>query len=366
MKTDSIAWLQSNSLFSKGYERAQLLIPIILLVAAIVEILLYHRYFTNEALTLNFVQNIIFLNSLHVWFTYLLLWSNRGGRNWATSMLRSTTFKVRCAVVFLFFAGFYYFYREVAPRAVWGTTLVDAVLIFSGRYHEVAQSRGIGLLYDAKYSTAEIRKKAEFSLIQMSQSVFGFSSSGFSFLVLCTYRSNSPVYDIVTKTFRSHSWEVLLWLCLAVSLLCILTLFVCTHRLYPASHAELRKKKTLFNIRYVIKLLSFHSSLAAFFSNATHGVEYLAVYSKLDTEKERIVSQKVFRIFLASSVFLFIFFRYPFLFGSYTNLADSSIVVSLMMSVVAGLTFLHYFIDGYMFQHRSAVSREQIIKRLVS
>lgn len=280
-------------------------------------------------------------------------------------MFGSPVFVIRCAIVFFFFSGFYFFYREVAPKALWGPTVVDAVLIFSGRFHEVAQSRGVSLLYDSKYSPPEARKTIEFRIIQWSQTVFGFSSAGFSFLVLNTYQTRSPLYDAIQRSFWSPAVEALFWLCLAISLSCLIALFVCTARLYPAELSELRKKKLLFNMRYCIKLLSYHSSIAAFFSNVTHGVEYIAVYNKLDKQEDRVVSNRNFRWFLGVSVALFIIFRYPFLFGSYAGVRDSSVIVSVMMSLVAGLTFLHYFIDGYLFQHRSDVSRQHIIKRLL-
>ena len=357
---------RSIEFFDRPYELAQIWFPIGLLVIALIEIVYSHRYFSDDTLALNFIQNVLFLNSLHVVFTYLILFTNSGGRAWAQSAFSSYVFRARCAIVFLFFAGLYYFYLRGAAQYSWATTVIDGVMIVIGRHHEISQSRGVSLLYDSRL-TGEIRQSVFghrlFPAVQWVQTLFGYSGSLFSFLTLATYQVNSPIYNYAKHEFRSPVWY---WMWIGgfvVSLLCLIFIFYSVQRIYPK---ELRRKKYLFNMRYPIKLLSYHSSLAAFFSNGTHGVEYLAVYTKIDRAKERTLSKKAFILTLCLSVALFVFLRYSKLFAPYLGLEESSSFVNLGMALIAGFTFLHYFLDAHLFKHSDPKSKELIISRLKS
>ena len=350
---------KEGTLFDAPVELANVWLPIILLICAVIEVFWSHRLFSNETLELNFIQNIFLLNSLHVMLTYFALWSNRTGRAWAQDALGRGWFCLRCLCVFIFFTGLYYIFRQGEPQFAWMTTFIQAVLIVSGRHHEIAQSRGISLLYDSKFCDQNVFLHKLFPLTQMVQSLFGFSSALFSFLTLNTYQVESPIYDVAKHSFRSPIWH---WLWVGgfiVSLACLVLLFYATNLIYPK---ELRKNKVLFNLRYPIKLLSYQSSLAAFFANGTHGIEYLAVYTKLDQIENRVVSKYRFIFFLSIATCLFVTLRYLYAFAPSMGLENYPGLISAGMSVIVGLTFLHYFLDAHLFKHSGPIFKSLVEK----
>lgn len=320
-----------------------LIYPFLLFLLCLAESIFFNKTLWKHGETLNFIQNIVFLNSLHVVFSYYIIFQTQNGRRWLENAKATfPLFQWRFLLVFIFF-GFSWFFYQSTRGSSYSIYLFFYLMILP-RYHEITQSKGI--LYCLLVNQNGFEQiKNKFQILNKLFSLLFILSSVLSARILIPgplSSSMSSLYIILAALFLNLS---------AIYYL-VLTNITSQRGMYAT-----------YLTRFLIDLLMPFSALASFFSGSIHGVEYATVSSQL-VEKEEKNKFPLYAGLIAVAI-AWIAYRYPFfLFKDHFNLQNNNILGSLMMGTIASFTFGHYFLDHFMFSARYPFSKEIFLSKL--
>ena len=320
--------------------------PVVFLIMVLIEFLWFPKLLWNKHETINFIQNIIFVNSVHVIFSYLIIFFTVEGRQWRSEIVRTTPLIwhrfLFVFVSFLFLWGAYVYF---SPNE-YGQIAFFFLLIMP-KYHETAQSKGI------LFCLLRIKGLSSENLHFATRVL---NPLFISYFLIGTFLSARLLFP----RFVNLSYINLSHFLLGLIFINVLSIYLFLFR-------ALRKVDSdvfLFCLRFVVDLFIPISAIASFGPGSIHGIEYAHVASNLKNKQLKIG----FKLILAC-VFLVLtwtIMRYPFyLFTDVFNQDSNKLFGAAMMGVVAGFTFGHYFLDHFMFSARYKPSKEIFLARVL-
>lgn len=331
------------SKFKEKLQTINLYYPFLLFLLCVAESIFFNKMLWKHGKTLNFIQNIVFVNSLHVVFSYYIIFKTGEGKRWLKKAKESFPyFRLRFVVIFLFFGLCWFFYQNTRGSSY--SMYLFFYLMILPRYHEVTQSKGIlYCLLVNRENSEEVRTK------------FPILNKLFLFYFILSSLLSARILLVRNVSFSIDPLYIILG-----------SLFLTMCAIYYIVLRNIKSQQTscaIYLTRFMIDLLIPYSALASFFSGSIHGVEYATVSSQLITTKHPINYAIIFSFITVA--FAWTVFRYPFfLFQDHFNLQNNNILGSLMMGTIASFTFGHYFLDHFMFSARYVFSKEIFLSRL--
>lgn len=329
-----------------------LCIPLVFFILTLVQLAFHHRMTNTEHHIGSFIVKILFLNHVHIIFTFWMLATFPEMKSWLVQRRQGLWRSVLpWTGIFLFFFVLFSVVqphlRHIGDKNYLGV-ITTALLIISF-HHVYAQSRGLSLLYnrmvEKRFSLTAQEKQKVFSLEKWERGFY-------------TTLIGSQIVWIFMKLCFPHERKIEAAVFLAIASVCVGGIFFCCRR-YP--YAD-RSNKTLYSLRLILFPLWPMSSLAVFGALAFHGVEYLLVFLKMYGKSEVPKQNKYIAWYIGSIILLLSlsFARHDLLGFLYSKYISSRGLLTVMASLAGALSFLHYYLDGVIFKMRDSLTREKV------
>jgi hypothetical protein len=145
---------------------------------------------------------------------------------------------------------------------------------------------------------------------------------------------------------------------------CAFFLALLVARTFYCYENALALRTNVRNIRFLSCLLVEHSDVAKFASAALHGVESLGVMNHLDSRTDRILGGRAFLSILAGGLLIVVFLHYPYLLFPDGINSKSLSWWGVLAPILAGLSFVHYFLESQIFSGKLISSRRYVLSKL--
>lgn len=294
-----------------------------------------------------FVTSFLFLNSVHVLFTFEMLWFLDEFREFRrkNDARLPLPFVWECSIVFIICTLYFY---AVIPRMKPEKTLIIYNLI--AVFHTFRQVTGLGVVYDQlllrkrpqlKERIAQGRRKekagqAAFLILILAHSVAMFTELPYG-----------PKYKFAT-------------FCLGIAF--CLYIYAVT----LVSHKFGESNKGIYLARIFFYPLSFVDLPSSILVAAFHGVEYYFVYRKLKARSSTPQRSGLARhaFWIAFPIFSVMIILRPagagigWMFDP--EWYNSSWFIGVSNAVYGGLLFMHFYVDSRIYNMKNAAVREHI------
>jgi|GEM_PF-5751135 len=347
------------SLFSPGQEVINLALPFFFIPLLFIEITTSHRWVSSELDLGVFLTKMVFLNGIHVIFTFPMLFLLPELRNWlgAKSKKSYVSLPTHFFAIFSLFAILNLFFpnqnsQNVASVGPW---LVVFCLVVYRRYHIAAQTVGLSLIYNRK-----IEKNWTLSPVERSQvgrtDKWERRLAYFAFAMMIFYRMGLPATS-------AHPFGSAKWIFSALSFGATFCNLMLIWRLPYAKQSN----KFYFALRYLFIPLSCYSTVAIWAYEAHHGIEYLFLSQKMVSNSSAQANKRLLPWLGALGVIAI--YTVAMLFG----LRQSSVLLadyfnprwfSFIALFTVTTSYLHYYIDGFLFRMRDPVTRRYVLPLL--
>ncbi len=349
-------------LFSKNLEYLNLAIPFLWCPLIVLDLFFFTGKFglpngLQQNTLWDFIRNIIFLNSIHALFPYILLFRSTEIKNWIYIQKGGRLgfwFKLIAVQSF-----FFLFFFKIQTISSWATNdlligiMVSVLTIGLTCHHPLAQIRGISRLYDAKNKPTNPAEVLTLRKCQKREKyLFVIYTWAFVLFAVALF-SRFPGPDRIFW-FRC-AFLILLPFCLGI----ILNFFS-----FPRPW---NFHKLLYLLRILAFPCTFLSPAARIVTGAAHGIESFCVYRHM---KERSINGKQWMNFAAIGLFflmalaiLFIYRGLPFL--SWLRL-ESDFASRAITALALSFIFTHYYIEAILYRFRKPDCREHTLPLLVS
>lgn len=327
-------------------EKLQLVLPFFFIILAILEVCGSWHVPNSHQRYWIFTSNILFLNSIHVGFTFMILSALPLAQAWRQENQSSFFFIAPSLSLFILFFVFSWFFSKEDDAI----GLILALMYrFFGFYHLIKQSLGISLLYDRNFEKQEKRSNDS-----------SFEKIVFSGLIAVTF------FRCFTEFSNEYSWwsenanSILIHL-LTFSLLSLVLLLFANKLI---RHSETRLIKWIFLCRLFLLPLSMVSFLGLIGLVATHGVEYAFIIRKMSLSSGIELSsylQGFSLVALFTVVTLSLVSTHSGLLSFWVvDGFKGSFLHKLAWVTFSSITFIHYYIDGILFRFKNSWVRENI------
>ncbi|HRK07405.1 MAG TPA: hypothetical protein PLZ57_06520 [Pseudobdellovibrionaceae bacterium] len=318
------------------WDKLNLFFPALLILLSILEIVILGRALqtADHREALRWMQDILFLNYLHIGMSLLFLWGSQSGRQ-AWNEFKKRGFLRGVGTLLFVFVGAtwvsYEFTFGQSAAAQWPALIFTLGLFTLRRHHELGQSKG--LLRVLNMRAPEFSKRTYdrerwwIRNLMLSQILL------FAALIWPPFGFNYHV--------KAAAWVGIL--------VCVAGLYRCTFQ----SADMIQGQKALFNLRFAVKSFLPFSAVASSAGGSIHGVEYLSVTGKLLHPSQQVKVRHYVISLLALGLFILLalmILRFPESFGIPDLRISTQIGLrELLLSTAAGLAITHYAFDHYFF-----------------
>ena len=299
---------------------------------------------------INFLNNIVFFNALHIIFTGIFVGSFPEIKLWIKDYNRKNKShflkKVGVFLVTLFFTF----------TVAWKTS--HHVFMFSifvvqiyGIYHILRQNYGFIVLYNQKTQsqTPEILKNLNLLIC----AVAGFVV----FVFLGTKQLNSREFPVLNKFLTGTLWSIQIISSIVLFALVLGSLWI----IYRSSTINKYRQLIFFSRFLLIPFIPF-SFLASVAIQSIHGIEYLLI-STLMTKRSKVVVRDLFApisiiSIIVVSILTFLSDRNGVTHFFKINLNE--ITSALFVISFTTISAAHYYVDGILFAFKDESNRKHI------
>lgn len=334
-------------LFRSPFEQINLILPVVLLAAALFEYILGNRGLWRYSDFLKYIQDIIFFNGLHVCLTFIFIAATATGRESYQLFLQKTGLPglLRIGLVFVGSIVIYYIVHAHLPVGGAGQAAFYLGLAALRRKHDLGQSKGLLRIANRQLFHSMSKQDQGFERIQKAEHYLIKTFYFTSLVVVLTYFN----YGIDLGFYGKYAYYISITLSLAIAS----ALTICA----ILSPKGARLWKVLFSARFFLKTFGPFSALAAYGGAAVHGTEYLFV-----TDKVIATERRERRFFLSSPIFMgtlaivfgtFAAIRYPEFFFPSLNKDHST----ALTAIAAGIILTHFYVDYLIFTPKHEFAR---------
>jgi hypothetical protein len=343
----------SVPIFSKRTEILFLALPFLLLPICIWSMISTDSIFDLKGdLFWSFLRNVIFLNTLHIFFSFNLFFRCPEVIEW-TKKRKGISFQLEALIVFVLIFSFFmilsYSFRNEISSINFQRLLTAAFSFLFAYHHGLNQVRGLSMLYSFTATNPE------------SSSAFKWERKLFNLLI------------VVGGLFGTIQLGSLIWVELGLSklmssVLLSFTLIFCSLIVLNCFRfpGPVNINKIIYLLRVPAWGLYFISPFWQLITSACHGIEYFCVYSKIkvgSTGRKNWVSK--------ISILLFIFFSWLILtqynslpIVSWITPATSPFQSFLILALVKSLVLTHFYLDAQLYKFRNVDSKVLVLPLL--
>ena len=298
------------------------------------------------------IANVLFLDTVHIVFTFVMIESFPELREWITTSYFKTIGHFRWfsigALFFLtcFFAAALIAFHSLLRDRLW---LVELFFIWTTVVHRLYQTKGMSALYSHRLLSTDL--KAEIDKVQF-RSIEKFESILFKlliFVILLTSVTRSIGDDAAYVIHTSlNSWH---YLELAVAHGLVVLIFCNAAR----SPVWFQTAKPFFLMRLLLAPLSFFSLSALLALGAIHGLEHLMILTMMRSRSalspaggvrfSRALGLSALGLGFVSTLYI---------------LSPPGVIGLLAASFITGLAHLHFLTERFLFRMRRPLTRQMV------
>lgn len=349
-------------LFSKNLEYFNLAIPLLFYPLLIIDLFFLPGVLgvptrgTPDSIW-DFIRNIIFLNSIHALFPFILLFRCEEIKNWIPLQKGGALgFWSRVIGIQSFF---FLIFFEMQTMSSWAANnlllevLLSLLLFGVVTHHPLAQIRGISRLYDEKNLPTDTLGTSKVKQGQKNE----------KYLFLLFIWGNTLFFSLLYLPSMLPFRTFLIPYAFAVLVLLVLAIFVNFFNFpRPWNHLKL-----LYLVRLFAFPLSFFSPVARLVTGSSHGIESFCIYRHMQGRSSNgkyWINLPVLVIF--SLIVFSIVFRYRYVsFLSWLRI-ESEFTSKAINSLGLSFIFTHYYIEAILYRFRKPDCREHTLPLLVS
>lgn len=339
----------STSLFESQLEKLNLAIPFIWIPLFILELFIQPSlYNLGSDMFWNFVRNILFLNTIHVLLTYIMIFRSVEVRAWLKEnrIFRKLGFMTSVVLVQLFFIAFFVVQKTSFPMgrildySLYAGILVSFVLFGLKVHHSLSQVRFLARLYDTKSSQKMSGLKDATLMTEKAQKV---EQKLFIILIASFFLIGSVWYAVAGEKLPFEYSKIAKILSLILFIPCV-GILVNFFR-YPRPW---NINKFIYLLRLIAFPLFYITPITTLVMSSCHGMEYWCIYSttkKKSANGVQWMSVATWMLFvLAVGLLLTPYSKMPVLNWIFPDL--SSFSSSVLIGVSVSFSFTHYYIDA--------------------
>lgn len=337
------------SIFPQREERLFLVLPLLLL-----PLVLYSLYQCGlefwgpqtETL-LRLICSIVFLNTIHIIFCFKMLLSLpefQAFRRFNDSAAVIPLFGEFALVFILSLLFFQWAYAVNTPLA---DAASIAIYILVNYHHSLKQVEGLGVTYDQALAARSPQLLAEVTRRRLVEKR------------RYTYLMGLSCVAILLMIFAGESYNAILRLLVFLSVVVVcFSIYLPTLWLHPLRSS----RKGWFMLRLFYFPLGLIDPASAIALNALHGTEYLFFYRKMSRESSGPTSQRPFLMWAGIGAIVVLSLARPDvgLTGFLGTELRFSLAVRMLSSISFALAFVHFYIDGRLFNMGDPCCRETI------
>ncbi len=339
------------NIFSETNERLNLALPMVLLALLVFGFSgqnVFRTVFGDSShLAQRLLADIVFLNVTHNAFTIMMIASFPELRPWVIEQGSGDGRRFLIKTILIFAGLSAFFLAALLSQSVWIFGIFGLVTTFFPIQHALAQSLGLSLVYNGKTQDAPDRKRKVEWIERRLVMVLIFLIA----VSVVAVRSTFFSFEIARGDFGLSTESLLFRFTLVLGLLLVgLMLF------YPK---PIRKKKTVFALRFPIWAYSLISPFGLMATQLIHGMEYFFVLRKMaaTSKFERWKSASLLLLFFVT---VFGVFRVVYYDGSIVGRDQAPIWLAVIAALSTAFSFLHYYLDRELFLMRKPTNRQTV------
>lgn len=309
--------------------------------------------FGYDAISANFILNVLTMNGLHLGFPLVLLSVLPAGREFIKNKI-----SYYGRYKFFIFWGFTFFglyglsivslmEQNSISQKISSQILTWAFLVFPN-IHGIRQSSGISLLFTR--SCTENLTPSQMVRIAKVTSLERNLTAGICGCIILAWVANS--FQNFNPEFSSGIGLVKQSAAALALLFGIMqTYFIWREPLFKNSG------KALFTFRFWLSPFALYCQLTIWLLSAIHTQEYLALLSKISTTSEgakvrvRLILGLILSIAILLPIFSIEFFFHIQGYGAALS-KNNVLWNSILLALIPTITLLHYFVDGIIYRMR--------------
>jgi hypothetical protein len=346
-----------RGVLEKEKNKLLLFLPFPFYVLILVDLLVGGAPSSGENAWLRFFANVIFLNAIHVTFTFLMIWKLPELKDWAKERFRFPVLKAVFAgwiafAVFLAASG-----AGLPVKGEWrqGLAIAFALLTITWPlFHALWQTMGLSLAHHSGAVASDGRGWER------------WERTGFFLLFVLTVARLVLNHGLPVPFLAEDGggwWQVHLWshssmvsrILFAASLGAVAMV---AYGAWKAPLAQDRKlAKACFLLRVPLYLFIPETSWGFFAVNSVHGLEYLLVFLGMSEASriEKTERRKMYAVAGAGAVLLasalpLVYFADPFISGTSSSL-------HILAGATLAISYVHFIMDRHLFRFRDPVTR---------
>lgn len=359
----------SLGLFGKKSDLFLLGFPVLWLALTFYELGSSWRLSSEEELVVKFIASTLFLNVLHIVFSYGLLLlpevqkalkAREGYRFGGIGRIALVHL-----AIFPFFCVLYKIVPVPSQVLQYATFLFFLVDLLLPTWHFISQSRGISFAINARAAQLDPLDADQKAFSRKLEIYEHYLSNTLILLVtaarwIVTWRFFSYI-NVPVPEWRLQPLQAISWLALGISLLWFALGFF-----YP----RMRWQKLVFGLRYILCGFVDSSVFAVAGNRAIHGTEHLLVMQKLIANSASGQSRKfwivVLLFFLSSAYLVISLVRFDGGLGKIL-LPDGHLtpMASWFFTIGFTLSWAHYYVDRQIFSMRRDPVRAHVAPLLL-
>lgn len=351
---------KSIEIFPAQIEKIYLTAPFFFILIIIADLIFSVPLINNERVFAYFLTQTIFLNGIHIYFTFAFLMKLPEGRQWVKNSSENNPLFWILPIIVLFSLTFLFAHRFTGDLSSPIFTAYIIITLLGPSFHGVQQKKGLSLIYLrlAHDRAATIEEKSEIKKIEENErsSYLGFIIFFAAYLIFAASQRLNMALEANLIILLTRGAQLLY----SLFLVRLIYLSIISYR-YCGMNKVIYAARLLpfFFVPY-----SFYATLAL---AASHGLEYLGVYFTFSNRST--ISKSALQNFylltlamLAVGILLQTTRHFDGLtFLAWDTLNEIPLAVKILAAVSLGLTYLHYYLDGVMFRFSNKDSREAFL-----
>ena len=352
-----------GTLFRTKAEQFVLILPIFFFIGIGFDLIQSTQYSPQEKSLGLFVSQFIFLNHIHVCFTFFLTFSIPEVRQWlaekrpqAPSL--ATLLAVFFVSIYLYWAIAVPYLRKTSPEsAVVKASIIAVILV--GTYHNFIQSLGLSLAYNRIIENSNPEWRTDVRRWEGDERRFAWA-----LMAIALFRNGVLLFfqDQPGAVPMALRWS-----------LAAMTFAACFAAIGSAARTPQSsdRAKTIYSLRYLFIPLAPFSDFAYWGMLSCHGVEYLFVTLKIRENSTGARAQPWIRLALYGAIVI-AFLPLKIVHEEFIALENvgaflsSNWVVTYLVPLTLVASYSHYFIDGFLFKFSNPRTRQMMAPLLLS
>lgn len=339
----------SDSLFESHLEKLNLAIPFIWIPLFIFELFIQPGlYNLGSDMFWNFIRNILFLNTIHVLLTYIMIFRSVEVRAWIKEnrIFRNLGFMTSVVFVQLFFIAFFVVQKTSFPmnkildHSLYAGILVSFIVFGLKVHHSLSQVRYLARLYDTKCTP---KMNGLRDATQMTEKAQKIEQRLFILLIAFFFLIGSVWYALVGEKLPLEYSEIAKILSLILFIPCIGILI--NFFRYPRPW---NINKFIYLLRIIAFPLFYITPITTLVMSSCHGMEYWCIFSTTKKKSANGVQWMSIGtwmlLIVAVGLLLTPYSKMPVLNWLFPDLSAFS--SSVLIGVSVSFSFTHYYIDA--------------------